>query len=99
MGHLGQAGALAAQNVLHGRLVAAEGVMALFEQIQKLLAHTYLQINGFFPVCLAHTRKQILSFAKSIITDSNRNFQWIVKKMVNESAEKMPKKSCKTLAL
>ena len=39
MGHFCQTSALAAQNVLHGRLVAAKCVMALFEQIQKLLAH------------------------------------------------------------
>ena len=42
VGHLGQAGALTTQSVLHGGLVAAEGVMALFEQVQEFLAHSYL---------------------------------------------------------
>ena len=42
VGHLGQAGALTTQNVLHGGLVAAEGVMALFEQVQEFFAHSYL---------------------------------------------------------
>ena len=42
VGHLGQAGTLTTQSVLHGGLVAAEGVMALFEQIQEFLAHSYL---------------------------------------------------------
>ena len=42
VGHLGQAGTLTTQSILHGGLVAAEGVMALFEQIQEFLAHSYL---------------------------------------------------------
>ena len=42
VGHLSQASALAAKNVLHGGLVAAEGIVALFEQIQEFLAHSYL---------------------------------------------------------
>src|SRR5699024_11502996 len=39
VGHFSQAGALAAKNVLHGGLVAAEGVVALLEQVQELFAH------------------------------------------------------------
>ena len=60
VGHLGQAGALATQNILHGGLVAAEGVMALFEQIQEFLAHTNLPktVACFaaqrFRVCIVH---------------------------------------------
>ena len=42
VGHLGQTGALTTQSILHGGLVAAEGVMTLFEQVQEFLAHSYL---------------------------------------------------------
>ena len=39
--HLCQTGALAAQNVLHGGLVAAEGLVALAEVVQILFAHAF----------------------------------------------------------
>ena len=43
-GHLGQAGALAAQDVLHRDFVAGKSVIALAEVVQVLFAHyTYLQ--------------------------------------------------------
>ena len=42
VGHFGQTGALTTQSILHGGLVAAEGVMTLFEQVQEFLAHSYL---------------------------------------------------------
>ena len=39
--HLCQTGALAAQNVLHGGLVAAEGLVALAEVVQIRFAHAF----------------------------------------------------------
>ena len=42
VGSFGQVDALTTQSVLHGGLVAAEGVMAPFEQVQEFLAHSYL---------------------------------------------------------
>ena len=42
VGHLGQAGAFAAQGVLHSGLVSAEGFVALAEEIQILLAQISL---------------------------------------------------------
>ena len=38
----GQAGALAAQDVFHRGLVAAESLVALFEQVQESFAQIYL---------------------------------------------------------
>jgi len=48
VGHFCQASALAAKSILHGGLVAAEGIVALFEQIQEFLAHSYLPIWVMF---------------------------------------------------
>ena len=41
-GHLSQTSALAAQNVLHGDLVAAKGIVAFAEVVQILFAHACL---------------------------------------------------------
>ena len=40
--HLSQTSALAAQNVLHGDLVAAKGIVAFAEVVQILFAHACL---------------------------------------------------------
>ena len=40
--HLCQTGTLAAQSILHGDLVAAEGIVALAEVVQILFAHACL---------------------------------------------------------
>ena len=57
-----------------------ENVQELIKQVQELFAHSYLHTITVSSRCAAHTRKiRIFSLAKSIITDSARNFQYIVK--------------------
>ena len=49
-GHFSQTGALAAQSILHGDLVAAEGVVALAEVVQILFAHALFTSQLWPPV-------------------------------------------------
>ena len=64
MGHFGQAGTLAAKDVLHAGLIAAKGVMTFLEQVQELFAHSYLHTNTVSSRCAAHTRVACIMFGK-----------------------------------
>ena len=65
-GHLSQAGALAAQRVLHGDFVATEGVVALAEVVQILFAHALFTSQSWPPVQMSRRSHRLLTITDTM---------------------------------